>query len=172
MNRIKVKFDKELKMISVYNNGKGIPIEIHKISNVYVPEMLFGQLMTSSNYNSRKKFRGIGAKITNLFSTQFTVETTDTTQKKRYIQTFRNNMTQTGNPEITDYNNKEEYTKVSFIPDLERFGMTELTDDAIALQFRSWRSSDKLPRHSHRDTSGPPGASPAHVPDSLSIHSL
>ena len=133
MNRIKVKFDKELKMISVYNNGKGIPIEIHKISNVYVPEMLFGQLMTSSNYNSRKKFRGIGAKITNLFSTQFTVETTDTTQKKRYIQTFRNNMTQTGNPEITDYNNKEEYTKVSFIPDLERFGMTELTDDAIAL---------------------------------------
>src|SRR5437773_7114857 len=52
-----------------------------------LPEMLFGQLMTSSNYNSRKKFRGIGAKITNLFSTQFTVETTDTTQKKRYIQT-------------------------------------------------------------------------------------
>src|SRR5947199_10405605 len=97
--------------------------------NVYIPEMLFGQLMTTSNYNNR----GIGAKITNLFSTQFTVETTDTTQKKRYIQTFRNNMTQTGNPEITDYNNKEEYTKVSFIPDLERFGMTELTDDAIAL---------------------------------------
>jgi DNA topoisomerase-2 len=116
MNRIKVKFDKELKMISVYNNGKGIPIEIHKMSNVYVPEMLFGQLMTSSNYNSRKKFRGIGAKITNLFSTQFTVETTDTTQKKRYIQTFH-----------------KEYTKVSFIPDLERFRMTELTDDAIAL---------------------------------------
>ena len=133
MNRIKVKFDKELKMISVYNNGKGIPIEIHKISNVYVPEMLFGQLMTSSNYNSRKKFRGIGAKITNLFSTQFTVETTDTTQKKRYIQTFRNNMTQTDKPKITSYSKKEEYTMITFTPDLEKFGMTELTDDVIAL---------------------------------------
>src|SRR5207247_7705220 len=129
MNRIKVKFDKELKMISVYNNGKGIPIEIHEMSNVYIPEMLFGQLMTTSNDNNK----GIGAKITNLFSTQFTVETIDTTQRKRYIQTFSNNMTQTGNPEITDYNNKEEYTKVSFMSDLERFGMPELTYDPSAL---------------------------------------
>jgi len=138
MNTIKVKFDKELKMISVYNNGKGIPIEVHKELNVYVPEMLFGQLMTSSNYNDDEKRvtggrNGLGAKSVNIFSTQFTVETTDTIQKKRYIQTFRNNMTQTDKPKISSYSKKEEYTMISFIPDLEKFGMIELTDDAIAL---------------------------------------
>src|SRR2546423_4617357 len=100
MSTIMVKFDKEAKTISVYNNGKGIPIEIHKELNVYVPEMLFGQLTTSSNYNDDEERvtggrNGLGAKYVNIFSTQFTVETTDTTQKKRYIQTFHNNMTQT-----------------------------------------------------------------------------
>ena len=138
MNTIMVKFNKEAKTISVYNNGKGIPIEIHKELNVYVPEMLFGQLTTSSNYNDDEERvtggrNGLGAKYVNIFSTQFTVETTDTTQKKRYIQTFRNNMTQTDKPKITSYSKKEEYTMITFTPDLEKFGMTELTDDVIAL---------------------------------------
>src|SRR5436305_9233658 len=114
-------------MISVYNNGKGIPVEIHKELNVYVPEMLFGQLMTSSNYNDDEKKvtggrNGLGAKSVNIFSTQFTVETTDTTQKKIYTQTFRNNMTRIDSPKISDYRDEE-----------EKLGMTKLTDDAIAL---------------------------------------
>src|SRR2546423_2709436 len=138
MSTIMVKFDKEAKTISVYNNGKGIPIEIHKELNVYVPEMLFGQLTTSSNYNDDEERvtggrNGLGAKYVNIFSTQFTVETTDTTQKKRYIQTFHNNMTQTDKPKITSYSKKEEYIMITFAPDLEKFGMTELTDDVIAL---------------------------------------
>src|SRR5687767_8469252 len=118
MTALKVKIDKEAGKISVYNNGKGIPIEIHKELNVYVPEMLFGQLMTSSNYNDDEKKvtggrNGLGAKSVNIFSTQFTVETTDTTQKKRYIQLFHNNMTQTDKPKITSYSKKEEYTMIS-----------------------------------------------------------
>ncbi|CAJ0631420.1 12291_t:CDS:2 [Entrophospora sp. SA101] len=138
MSTLKVKIDKEAGKISVYNNGKGIPIEIHKELNVYVPEMLFGQLMTSSNYNDDEKKvtggrNGLGAKSVNIFSTQFTVETTDTTQKKRYIQLFHNNMTQTDKPKITSYSKKEEYTMISFIPDFEKFGMTGLTDEAISL---------------------------------------
>ncbi|CAJ0835581.1 8670_t:CDS:2, partial [Entrophospora sp. SA101] len=138
MSIIKVKIDKELGKISVYNNGKGIPIEIHKELNVYVPEMLFGQLMTSSNYDDNEKKvtggrNGLGAKSANIFSTQFTVETTDTTQKRIYTQLFHNNMTQTDKPKIISYDGKEEYTMISFIPDFEKFGMTELTDDIIAL---------------------------------------
>src|SRR5947208_17176664 len=84
-NMIKVRFDNESKMISIYNNGKGILIEIHKELNVvHVPGMLFGQLMTSSNYNDDEKRvtsgrNGLGTKSVNIFSTQFTV---DTTQKK------------------------------------------------------------------------------------------
>lgn len=42
MNLIKVTIDPEQNLISVWNNGKGIPIEIHKEHNCYVPEMIFG----------------------------------------------------------------------------------------------------------------------------------
>src|SRR6185369_10400843 len=93
--------------------------------------------MTSSSYNDDEKRitggrNGFGAKLANMFSTQFTVETVDATQEKRYIQTFHNNMSQIDQPVISHYQ-EEEYTMISFTPDLERFGMTELTDDAIAL---------------------------------------
>ena len=59
-------------------------METHGESNVHLPEMLFGQLMTSSNYNDDEKRvtsgrNGLGTKSVNIFSTQFTV---DTTQKK------------------------------------------------------------------------------------------
>ena len=93
--------------------------------------------MTSSSYNDDEKRitggrNGFGAKLANMFSTQFTVETVDATQEKRYIQTFHNNMSQIDQPVISHYQ-EEEYTMISFTPDLERFGMTELTNDAIAL---------------------------------------
>ncbi|CAJ0626037.1 10107_t:CDS:2 [Entrophospora sp. SA101] len=138
MNTIKVNIDKEKGHISIYNNGKGIPIEIHKDLNVHVPEMLFGQLMTSSNYDDDVKRitggrNGLGAKSANIFSTKFTVETADSNQKKKYVQNFSENMRKTDSPKITAYNKKEEYTKISFNPDLEKFGMTEFTDDTVAL---------------------------------------
>lgn len=43
MNQIKVTIDQANNEISVWNNGKGVPIEIHKEHNVYVPEMIFGK---------------------------------------------------------------------------------------------------------------------------------
>ena len=51
MDTIRVDIDKETGRISVYNNGKGIPIKTHKEHNVYVPELIFGMLLTSSNYD-------------------------------------------------------------------------------------------------------------------------
>ncbi len=45
--------------ITVWNNGDGVPVEIHKDEGVYVPELIFGHLLTSSNYNDlEKKVRG------------------------------------------------------------------------------------------------------------------
>lgn len=41
--------------ISVWNNGDGVPVEIHKEEGVYVPELIFGHLLTSSNYNDDEK---------------------------------------------------------------------------------------------------------------------
>ncbi|CAG8582278.1 18254_t:CDS:2, partial [Racocetra fulgida] len=138
MNTIKVKIDQEQNFISIYNNGKGIPIEIHKEEQVYVPELIFGHLLTSSNYDDNEKKvtggrNGYGAKLTNIFSTEFTVETTDTNAKKRYRQTFKDNMSVKQNPKVTSYSKKEEYTEISFKPDLAKFGLTELTDDIVAL---------------------------------------
>ena len=41
--------------VTVWNNGDGVPVEIHKEENVYVPELIFGHLLTSSNYNDSQK---------------------------------------------------------------------------------------------------------------------
>ena len=65
-NVIKVNIDKESGEIQVYNNGSTIPIEIHKDENMYVPEMIFGTLLTSGNYDQKGKIvggkNGLGSK--------------------------------------------------------------------------------------------------------------
>ncbi|CAG8482548.1 2580_t:CDS:10 [Diversispora eburnea] len=137
MDTIRVNIDKEQNVISVYNNGKGIPIEIHKEEGIYVPELIFGHLLTSSNYNDDEKKvtggrNGYGAKLTNIFSTEFIVETANKGIKKKYHQVFKNNMSITEKPKITSYS-KDEYTKITFKPDLSKFNLTELTDDIISL---------------------------------------
>lgn len=70
----------ENNQISIYNNGKGIPVVMHKGEKMYVPTMIFGHLLTSSNYNDEEQKvtggrNGYGAKLCNIFSTKFTVET-------------------------------------------------------------------------------------------------
>lgn len=89
MDVLKVVIDKENGVISVHNNGKGIPIEIHAVEKVYVPELIFGHLLTSSNYddNDRKVTggrNGYGAKLCNIFSTEFIVETADKVSGRKY----------------------------------------------------------------------------------------
>ena len=73
MNKIAVTIDREAGSISVWNNGKGIPVAIHPEHKVYIPEMIFGQLLTSSNYDDTKKKvtggrNGYGANLVNVFS--------------------------------------------------------------------------------------------------------
>ncbi|VDP19170.1 unnamed protein product [Onchocerca flexuosa] len=60
MNLIKININKETNEISVFNNGKGIPVVLHKVEQLYVPELIFGTLLTSSNYDdSERKVTGI-----------------------------------------------------------------------------------------------------------------
>ncbi len=71
----------------MWNNGEGIPIEIHKEYNVYVPELIFGHLLTGSNYDDTEKKvvggrNGFGAKLTNIFSEKFSIEVGDQNSKK------------------------------------------------------------------------------------------
>ena len=78
-------------MISVWNNGRGIPVEMHAKEKMYVPELIFGTLLTSSNYNDDQKKvtggrNGYGAKLCNIFSTEFTVETACSESGKLFKQ--------------------------------------------------------------------------------------
>ncbi|NXS09982.1 TOP2A topoisomerase, partial [Neodrepanis coruscans] len=91
MSCIKVTIDVENNTISVWNNGKGIPVVEHKVEKVYVPALIFGQLLTSSNYDDNEKKvtggrNGYGAKLCNIFSTKFTVETGCREYKKLFKQ--------------------------------------------------------------------------------------
>ncbi len=92
MDTMKVSIDPDANTISVFNNGQGIPVEMHRDEKCWVPELIFGHLLTSSNYNDNEKKttggrNGYGAKLANIFSTEFTVETADGARSgKKYKQ--------------------------------------------------------------------------------------
>lgn len=138
VTQIKVTFDKETGEISVWNNGTGIEIEIHKEHNVYVPELIFSNFKSGSNFEEDDENRagagtnGIGIKALNVFSKRLVVETVDSDRKKKYIQEFSENMSIKGKPKITTNSNKS-YTKVTFLPDYARFDMKGLEEDTILL---------------------------------------
>ncbi|EXJ86810.1 DNA topoisomerase II [Capronia epimyces CBS 606.96] len=137
MDEMRVTIDREKGEISVWNNGRGIPIEIHSKEKIYIPEMIFGHLLTGSNYDDNEQKitggrNGYGAKLCNIFSTEFTVETADSRTKKKYKQTWTNNMSKMGKAKITD-SKGEDFTKVTFSPDFAKFGMTAMDDDLEAL---------------------------------------
>ncbi len=133
VRNIKVDIDKENGIISIYNDGEGIDIEMHSEHNIYVPELIFGNLLTSTNYNKNEEKitggkNGYGAKLTNIFSKEFTIETVDYMRKKKYIQTYRDNMTIKEIPIITKCTSKP-YTKITFIPDYQKFNISNLEDE-------------------------------------------
>jgi DNA topoisomerase-2 len=111
--------------IVVYNDGDdGIPIEIHKELGKYVPEIIFSDFHTSSNYDDTEErivagTNGLGVKLTNIFSTEFTIEICDNTHI--YTQSWNTNMTVVGQPVIVK-TKKKSYTKITFTPDYPRFG--------------------------------------------------
>ena len=137
VNLIKVNFDTLNNSISVYNNGEGIPIIEHKEHGVYIPELIFGHLLTSSNYDKNEEKitggkNGYGAKLANIFSKTFKIETVDAERKLKYVQTFEKNMT-IKNPPIITKSTAKPYTIIDFSPDLERFGIENIDSDTLKL---------------------------------------
>ncbi|EFN59062.1 hypothetical protein CHLNCDRAFT_137783 [Chlorella variabilis] len=138
MDTLRVDVDADKGSIKVMNNGAGIPVEVHKTEGIYVPELIFGNLLTSSNYNDNEKKvtggrNGYGAKLANIFSTKFVVETCDGKRGRRYKQTFTQNMSKKGQPVITDCKADENWTCITFYPDLARFGMEDLEQESVEL---------------------------------------
>lgn len=113
---------------------------MHKDENMYVPTMIFGHLLTSSNYNDEEEKvtggrNGYGAKLCNIFSTKFTVETAAKEYKRQFKQTWGANMTKASDPKIKDFFG-EDFTKITFSPDLSKFKMEKLDDDLVGLLSR------------------------------------
>ena len=134
---IKVDYDITTGEISVQNNGNGIPVEMHKEHNMYIPELIFGNFLSGSNYDDSSTrtgagTNGIGSKASNVYSKLFIIETVDSNSKKKFIQEFSNNMTERTQPKITS-NSSKSYTKITFIPDYSRFEMNSLEPDTVLL---------------------------------------
>ena len=134
---INIDVNKETGSLCVENDGKGIDILMHPEHNIYTVELIFGKLLTSTNYNENEERlvggkNGYGSKLTNIFSTVFEVETVDSKNKRKYYQKFEQNMTKIHKPRITTVlSSEKEYTRVTFTPDFKRFGLSGWTDDMI-----------------------------------------
>ena len=87
--------------------------------------MIFGSLRTGSNYKTQNKTwggkNGYGAKAANIFSTKFIIDLQ--TNGQRYYQEFTNGMKNKTNAKITKSSTKSDYTKITYYPDFEAFGM-------------------------------------------------
>ena len=138
MNEMRVWVDAEKGVIAVQNNGRGIPIEMHAKEGIYIPEMIFGHLLTSSNYDDEQAKvtggrNGYGAKLTNIYSTTFQLETVDSKTKQKYKQTWKNNMSVMEKAKIEPSKGQDDYTKITFKPDFEKFNMEKMDEDFEAL---------------------------------------
>jgi DNA topoisomerase-2 len=128
-------------VISITNDGNGIDVAQHPEHKLWIPEMIFGHLRTSTNYDENKKEKivggknGFGFKLVLIWSTWGRIETIDHTRGLKYIQEFKNNLEEICPPKITKASTAKPYTKVSFRPDYARFGLenSTLTADMRAL---------------------------------------
>jgi DNA topoisomerase-2 len=144
INSIKVEYNKEEGYISVENNGdNGIPVEIHPEHKIYTPSLIFGELLTSSNYDDSVKRvtggkNGLGCKVCNIFSSKFIIEIVDGKRKKKFYQEWTENMSVVGKAKVTDVTAKtiKPYIKVTFYPDFKRFGIDNLNNDHYNLFYR------------------------------------
>jgi len=138
--------------ISVENWGVAIPIKKHdrerdaKGSPLWIPELIFGHLLTSSNYNDDEQRvtggrNGYGAKLANVFSTKFWIVISD--GKKTYRQMWHQNMSKC-DPPILENTSDGVYVRVGFTPDLKRFG--GIGDFVKVAETRTWDAALWCPK--------------------------
>ncbi len=136
LNDIRVTVDLDSNEITVWDNG-GIPVQRHPIHKEWIPEMVFSNLKAGSNFNDEEDrivsgTNGVGSTLTNIFSKKFIISTCD--KKQKFVQTFKDNMHKRSRPNIGSA--KGGFTQISYIPDLERFGMSKIDEVTIKLIYK------------------------------------
>ena len=142
---IKVSTDRETGAITIENNGPlgGICVELHKEEQLWNPELTFGHLLTSTNYDDNAQRvvggrNGYGAKLANVYSKLFSVTIKDPVNKKKYSQIWENNMTKCNEPRI-ESGATTSSVSITFVPDWARFGMTKMDEDIYKIiEKRVW----------------------------------
>ena len=138
MRCLDITVDRESGEVSVYNDGRGIPVKkLKEHGGMYAPELIFGNLLTSSNYRDEDERvtggrNGYGAKCTNIYSKRFVVDTCDS--KRVYQQTWAGNMLSKCEPVVRKVVPGDvPHTRVSFVPDFARLGVPGFDEDMIGL---------------------------------------
>ena len=124
--------------IVMINDGNGIDVVQHPEYKTWVPELIFGHLRTSTNYNKDEKKivggkNGFGFKLVLIWSKSGSIETVDHIRGLKYTQEFKDNLDIICPPKITKASKAKPYTKITFKPDYQRLGINGLTPDLIAL---------------------------------------
>lgn len=138
VRNIQIDVDAATGRIVVYNDGDGLDVELHPEHRMHVPALVFGELLTSGNYNEAEERvvggkNGVGAKLANIFSTEFVVETLDHRRHRLFKQRWHSNMAQHDEPVVKASALKTPFTRISWTPDYARFGLAGLTPDLFAL---------------------------------------
>ncbi len=129
------------KAFTVYNDGKCVPVVKHKKEKMWTPTLVFGHLRTSNNYDDKEERltggrNGYGAKLANIFARIYKVSIWDHRKKKRFVQTWKDNMSKVDPPEITEYKGTNSRTLVECAVDLEKFGIDSIPEATKAMMKR------------------------------------
>lgn len=140
VTNIKVGINQADNTMSIFNDGKGIDVVMHPKEKMWVPELIFGSLRSSTAFDASKVritggLHGLGAKLTAIFSTYFKVEVGDGKRGKQFSQIYTKNLSVRSKPKVTSYSGKG-FVKITFKPDLKYFKVDKLSDDMISLMQR------------------------------------
>jgi DNA topoisomerase II len=112
--------------IVIKNDGESIDVDKHPEYGVYIPQMIFGELLTSTNYDKAEKKlvggkNGYGVKLVNIFAKKLALNIVDGKRQLKYTQVFENNMSVVGVPTVKASKVKP-FVELEWTPDFARFG--------------------------------------------------
>lgn len=136
LDEIRVTFDLDNSSITVWDNG-GIPVKKHPEHKEWIPEMIFSNLKAGSNFDDTQDrnvagTNGVGSTLTNIFSTQFTINTCD--GKNKFTQVFKDNMNTRSKPKITKASRG--FTEITYFPELSRFNMGSIDESTHEILYK------------------------------------
>ena len=146
VSSISVTIDKDVGSVTIENNGPlgGIGVRMHEKEGLWNPELVFGHLLTSTNYDDTQKRivggrNGYGAKLANIYSSDFSVVIKDHETKQTYTQKWSKNMTVCNPPKIKKHSGATSSVSITFTPEWKRFGMSKMDDTIYNIfQKRVW----------------------------------